>query len=134
MKTGTDYCDEPKILKPIIWLFFYKRKSVFDKKFQKWLFELILADYVDFRLFHHLYRLDIIPPSWEIKGLHRETFRAKLLDFDIGYLVVPKADEQRFIKDLEKWISNKSKYWIIPSEGFLNIIIFWFFIKQHFVN
>lgn len=113
-----------KILKPIIWLFFYKRKSVFDKKFQKWLFELILSDYVDFRLFHHLYQLDIIPPSWEIKGLHRETFRAKLLDFDIGYLVVPKANEQIFIDDLEKWISNKSKYWIIPSEGFLNIIIF----------
>jgi hypothetical protein len=75
-------------------------------------------------MFHHLYQLDIIPPSWEIKGLHRETFRAKLLDFDSGYLVVPKADEQHFIEDLEKWISNKSKYWIIPSEGFLNIIIF----------
>jgi len=113
-----------KILKPIIWLFFYKRKSVFDKKFQKWLFELILSDYVDFRMFHHLYRLDIIPPTWEIKGLDRENFRAKLLDFNIGYLVVPKADDQSFIENLEKWISNKSKYWIIPSEGFLNIMIF----------
>lgn len=113
-----------KILKPIIWIFFYKRKSVFDKKFQKWLFELILSDYVDFRLFHQLYQLNIIPPAWEIKGLHRETYRAKLLDFDIGYLVVPKAEEQRFIENLEKWISNKSKYWIIPSEGLINIIIF----------
>jgi hypothetical protein len=113
-----------KILKPIIWLFFYKRKSVFDKKFQKWLFELILSDYVDFRMFHDLNRLDIIPPTWEIKGLDRENYRAKLLDFNIGYLVVSKADDQSFIENLEKWIPNKSKYWIIPSEGFLNIVIF----------
>ena len=113
-----------KILKPIIWLFFYRRKSVFDKKFQKWLFELIFSDCVNFRMFHHLNQLDIIPPSWEIKGLHREKYRAKLLDFDIGYLVVPKAEEQNFIENLEKWISNKSKYWIIPLEGFVNIIIF----------
>lgn len=113
-----------KILKPIFWLFFYKRNSVFDKKFQKWLFELIFLDYVDFRMFHHLYHLDIIPTSWEIKGLHREIYRSKILDFDIGYLVVPKAEEQSFIENLEKWISNKSKYWIIPEEGFVNIIMF----------
>ena len=113
-----------KILKPIIWLFFYKRKSAFNKKFQKWLFELIFSDCVNLRMFHHLNQLDIIPPSWEIKGLHRKTFRSKLLDFDIGYLVLPKAEEQRFIENLETWISNKSKCWIIPLEGFMNIIIF----------
>lgn len=113
-----------RIFRPIIWLFFYKRNSFFEKKFQKWLLELFLADSVDLRMFHHLNQLEIIPSSWEVKGLNRETHRAKLLDFDIGYFVVSKSDEQAFIDSLEKLISKNSKYWFISDKGYLNLIIF----------
>lgn len=102
-------------------LFSLKNGIYFSEEVQWFLFNAITKANIDLRQLHDLGQTSSLPVGWEVKGTEERYGRHSVLGFRLGYLVVPKIEEEVFCKALKEWIEDNLNTKIKTKHGLINI-------------